>query len=260
MNLNGADTDTLVSAGHYLLAAYGACGGMRAERHTSSPAENSIRRELRDYATTLAKALHAAAPSSLLSLIPLYDVVCRAALGTAPAPDKLNDLRIRVIDAHLHGDASVSHAALASMLQPLLRTSPLLFGAGVLEYYTSLIDRWCRMLRYSDIFAGVASAENYQRFSILLSEYLSLYYAGTEEQTKRRWTTANICHNLQELDTAALRAYRRFVYAAPFDAVAFPTRDIMDRTIVAELMARPDINDFERAALQLVHFPETNIS
>ena len=112
-------------------------------------------------------------------------------------------------------------------------------------------NKWLETLRRHSYFPDATTHENYQRLSLVMRANISDRFNGKSEAMKRKWYERNKVEDLTTLSTQILRAYRQLSITLFPDVMDLEPQCALDNHILAELIARPDLNLYDREAFRL---------
>lgn len=132
-------------------------------------------------------------------------------------------------------------------------TSPRDIDARQFAACYTIREEWIAQLRNRPTFAGVPLAENYLRLSLLMREDLRAWFRFDQRSRKRLWVDRNRPADLSALDTPTLLAYRTFVLTLWPAVTPIPSLNRATQApVLAALLSRPDLNPYERRALEMI--------
>ncbi len=238
--------------GHWLMMRGQLAGNLTLNGHTATEEELSIESEMRLLADLASKRLTNCKPEAIGELLDCYDWMHRLGYKSIPNQAFVNKVRKRYFSAWMNGKKEIEESNLFCMLSRVDMSE--VDTNDKLEYDAArraIRNKWLETLRRHSYFPDATTHENYQRLSLVMRANISDRFNGKSEAMKRKWYERNKVEDLTTLSTQILRAYRQLSITLFPDVMDLEPQCALDNHILAELIARPDLNLYDREAFRL---------
>lgn len=227
-------------------------GNLTLNGHTATDEELSIQSEMQQLAELASKRLADCKLEAIGELLDCYDWMYR--LGYKAIPDQafVNVVRKRYFSAWVNGEKNIEESNLFSMLSRVDMSEVDANDRSEYEEARRTIrNKWLETLDRHSYFYDATTHENYQRLSLIMRSDISDRFNGESKAVKRKWFERNKVEDLTTLSTQILRVYRQFTITLFPAVMDLDQQSALDNRILAELIARPDLNPYDREAFRL---------
>lgn len=240
----------IVGYTHYLLMQGQLAGNLILDGHKPSAEELMIAKQARSLADSIQRNLRDCCADEIAELFECYDMSYRMGYERVPDEDFIGRQKLRIFSAWKSGKGQVEESVIFDISGTEVRYRREKAGAGYLNAYQRIKEKWLFTLLRDNCFADATTYENYQRLALMMRENFS----GTinnVEAAKRKWYEHNKVEDLTTLSTQILRSYRRFASALFPSIMGYEEQLELDNRILAELTTRADLDPYDREAFRL---------
>lgn len=222
------------------------------DRSPDAPDRRELAMTMRRWSDGIRRQMPHYAPEHLRCAIECYDLTHRFGYNERPDKRYIDQYRRRYFGSWARGNDRINESDIYAMVSQMAVATPDDIDSRQFSAFYDIRERWMKQLRYNTAFAETAPVENYRRLSLVMQENLRPWFRFDQRSRKRQWAESNTVADLRSLDTPTLLSYKGFNLSLwPSVNPDAERNRTYDTAIARELVARPDLNRFERLAFTL---------
>lgn len=242
---------------HYLTMKGQYIGLTTIDGHKPTVEEIEVRSEIRRACDHMARVLSTCTATDIASLTGYYSILYTIGYSRMPETTLLEKQRDRLLRLWQSGDRTIEESDVYGLLSDSMNNPQSAMPQATRRTFDRLRDGWVRTLKQHSTFPDTDTYERYRRLALIMRDNIDPWFGGNSTAAKRRWYETNRIADISTLGTKILTAYRQFLCSLFPAVLSASEMTRLDVAVLKELIARRDLDPYDRRAYQLALEYET---
>lgn len=177
--------------------------------HKPKAEELELQREMCRTCDNIASLLSKCEARNIADLTSCYTTLYMIGMHKLPDPAFVNAQRDKLFRSWKSGDKTIDESSMYSMLNHSMPSANI--PQPQRQALTHLRERWLKSLKKQNTFTDTTAYELYTRLSLIMRDYVDIYFNGDGTAAKNAWYEKNKIADIKTVSSKILTSYRRFV-------------------------------------------------